>query len=73
MSQANNKPTEQQLAKFAEINAMSDPAFDRRCASYNNCALCPMAIHQSVTKSRCTYGMSEMEFQLLMSSAECDY
>lgn len=69
----NNQPTEQQLAKFAEINAMSETTFNRRCASYNNCALCPIAIHLSATKNRCTYGLSEMEFMLLMSTAECDY
>lgn len=69
----NNKPTEQQLSKFIEVNALSEETFNRRCASYNNCAICPMAIHLSFTKSRCTYGLSEMEFQLLMMSSDCDY
>ena len=68
-----NKLTEQQLIKFNEVNAMPEAAFNRRCASYNNCALCPMAIHLSATQNRCTYGMSEMEFRLILSSADCDY
>ena len=71
-----HEPTEQQLAKFNEINALSEASFERRCADYNNCSICPIAIHQylvSTTKHRCTYGLSEMEFRLLMSSADCDY
>lgn len=68
-----NEPTAEQITKFYETNSMDEPVFNRRCASYNNCALCPMAIHQSVTKNHCTYGMSEMEFRLLMSSADCEY
>ena len=76
MSQENltfHEPTAEQMAKFYEINALTESVWDRRCTAYNNCATCPMAIHQSTTKHRCTYGLSEMEFRLLMSSADCDY
>ena len=79
MSQENltfYEPDEQQLAKFHEINAMSESAWERRCVYYNNCSICPMAIHQhllSTTKHRCTHGLSEMEFRLFMSDADCDY
>ena len=69
----NNKPTAQQLAKFAEINALSESAFDRRCSSYNNCATCPIALHISTNKHRCTYGLGEMELRFLISSSDCDY
>ena len=70
------EPTEQQLAKFNEINALSDSTWERRCVDYNNCSICPMAIHQyllSRTKHTCTHGLSEMEFRLIMSSADCDF
>ena len=73
MDQTLYEPTAQQLQKFNEINALSESTFERRCAVYNNCVLCPFALHMGLTKHRCTYGLSEMEFRLLMSSADCDY
>ena len=63
----------QHVEKFNEINAMQESVFERRCASYNNCSMCPIALHIEPSSHRCTYGMSEMEFRLLMSSADCDY
>ena len=73
MNQTFYEPTEQQLQKFKEINALSEATFDRRCASYNNCTICPMALHIGMGHNRCTYGMSEMEFQLLMLHNDCNY
>lgn len=79
MSQENLKfhePDEHQLEKFNEVNAMTDSVWERRCAYYNDCSICPMAIHQyllSTTKHRCTRGLSEMEFRLFMTSADCEY
>lgn len=70
------EPTEQQLRKFHEINALSESAWEKQCVSCDNCSICHMAIHQyllSRTKHTCTYGLSEMEFRLMMSSADCDY
>ena len=70
------EPTAEQLSKFAEINAMPHEDWEKRCIYYDDCSICPIAIHQyllSTTKHRCTYGMSEMEFQLIMSCADCDY
>ena len=59
--------------KFNEINAMSEDVFDSRCAEYNNCSICPMALHVGISHNRCTYGMSAMEFQLITMYNDCDY
>ena len=63
----------QYVKKFKEINELSEEVFDRRCAEYNNCSMCPMALHIGMAHNRCTYGMSEMEFQLILLHNACDY
>ena len=79
MSQENlifYEPTAAQLDKFNRINALSEKDWELRCVSCDDCSICNMAIHQyllSRTKNICTYGLSEMEFRLLMTSADCDY
>ena len=64
---------EQYLQKFNEVNDLAEEVFERRCLEYNNCAICPMALHVGLSHNRCTYGMSEMEFQLIVSHNDCDY
>lgn len=68
------EPTEAQLQKFRDINA--SPNWPEQCVYYDDCTVCPMAIHQyllSTTKHICTYGISEEKFRLLMSDADCEY
>lgn len=70
------EPDEAQFAKFHYINSLSDEDWELRCVSYNDCSICPMAIHQwllSTETHHCTYGISEKEFRALMSSADCSY
>ena len=70
------EPDDAQLAKFRRINALSDEDWELRCIPYNDCSICPMAIHQwllSTETHHCTYGISEKEFKILMSSADCYY
>ena len=70
------EPDAHQLAKFYNINSLPDKDWELRCLEYDDCSICPMAIHQyllSTTKHRCTYGLSEMEFRILMSDADCEY
>lgn len=70
------EPTEEQLYKFNDINQMRADIVDEQCTYYNDCSICPMAIHQyllSTTKHICTYGISEEKFRVLMSDADCEY
>ena len=70
------EPSEHQLMKFYRINSLSDEDWELRCVSCDDCSICHMAIHQyllSTTKHTCTYGISDKDFRLLMSSADCSY
>lgn len=70
------EPTEAQIAKFRRINETPEWMHSIACTNCNNCAECHAAIHQhllSTTTHRCTYGISEERFRILMSSADCEY
>ena len=70
------EPSEYQLDKFYRINSLSDEDWELRCVSCDDCSICHMAIHQyllSTEKHTCTHGISEKEFRILMSSADCSY
>jgi hypothetical protein len=71
-----HEPEWYHLEKFYDINAMPSETWEQHCVHYNDCSICPMAIHQhllSTTKHHCTRGLSEMEFRIIMSSADCEY
>ena len=68
--------TESQLKKFHDINSMPSDVWEIQCVNYNDCSICPMAIHKyllSTTKHTCTYSISEDKFRILMSDADCEY
>ena len=70
------EPTEEQLAKFHYLNSMSEVEFGSRCEYWNDCSICPIAIHQwliSTEKHTCTYGITEEKFRILMADADCEY
>lgn len=70
------EPNEQQLHKFHQINARNEEEHYQRCLYYDDCSICPMAIHQQLyttTRHTCTYGMSEKEFRKCMTDADCYY
>lgn len=70
------EPTEAQLTKFHRINETPEWIHNSVCVNYNDCSQCHAAIHQqllSTTTHHCTYGISEEEFRILMSSADCIY
>ena len=70
------EPTESQLTKFRRINETPEWMHNTVCTNCNDCSQCHAAIHQyllSTTSHRCTYGISEEEFLVLMSSADCEY
>ena len=61
-----HKPTEAQWDKFRRINRKY----------YDDCRICPMAIHQflfSTERHICVLGMSEKEFEIAMSSADISF
>lgn len=69
-------PSEEQYKKFEEINSLSEERWEVRCVWCNDCALCYMAIHQtllSTTTHTCVYGMSKKEFEMHMDNADCDF
>lgn len=68
------KPTEEQYRKFEWINAKSDKEQDEDCIRYDDCSICPYAIHQdlySTTKHTCVQGMSKKEFETELNNADC--
>lgn len=70
------EPSESQLDKFHRINSLSDKDWELQCVSCDDCSICHMAIHQwllSREVHRCTRGLSEERFRVLMSSADCAY
>ena len=67
-------PTEGQYQKFERINAKSDKEQDEDCLYFNDCSICPYAIHQdlySTTKHTCVQGMSKEQFERAMNNADC--
>lgn len=70
------EPDEHQLHKFRVINSRSAEDHDLSCVHYDDCSICPMAIHQhllTVTRHTCVYGMSESEFLVRMQDADCNF
>ena len=71
-----HEPTSFQMIKYYEINSMPEEMHEAKCVYYDNCSICPMAIHQfllSTTKHHCVYGMSEDKFLSVMSDADCAF
>jgi len=70
------EPSACQLSKFHHINSWSEEDWELRCISYDDCSICPIAIHQwllSTVAHHCTYGMNEEKFRLIMMDADCEY
>lgn len=70
------EPTEEQLRKFHEINSKTSKEFDKECSYYNDCSICPFAIHQQLfitTKNTCVYGLTEEKFRIKMMDADCEF
>ena len=70
------EPTEEQWAKFEDINNQSDEQQERICFQYQDCSICPCAIHQyllSTTKNTCVQGMTREQFEVAMDNADCDF
>lgn len=68
------EPDEMQLKWFHYLNAMDDDKFEEYCLSYDDCKVCPCAIHRqniSTTSNICTRGMSEKQFRTYMCDADC--
>lgn len=71
-----HKPTEAQWDKFHRINRKSKEQQEDECYYYDDCRICPMAIHQclfSTERHICVIGMSEKEFEIAMSSADISF
>lgn len=71
-----HEPEWYHLEKFHDINSMPDRIWEQHCVHYDDCSICPMAIHQyllSTMKHTCTRGISEEKFRALMSDADCEY
>ena len=63
-----------QMRWFNYINAQSEENHDKQCIYYDDCSICPMAIHQfllTTTKHTCVRDMSEKEFRIRMVDADC--
>jgi hypothetical protein len=70
------KPTKEQYAKFDRINSKTDEEQDKECLYFNDCSICPFAIHQylySTTKHTCVQGMSKRQFEIAMDNADCEF
>lgn len=70
------EPDEKDWEKFREINSLSEEEQDRKCLFYNDCSICPMAIHQvllTTTKHTCVQGMSEKKFKTAMDNADVSF
>ena len=69
-------PTEQQYLKFKRINNKTEEKQDKECLFYNDCSICPYAIHQhlySTTKHTCVQGMTKKQFEIAMDNADCEF
>lgn len=70
------KPTEAQYLKFERISAKTEDEKDRDCWYYNDCSICPYAIHQelySTIKHTCVQDMTRRQFEIAMDNANCDF
>ena len=70
------KPTKQQYLKFEKINNKTEEEQDIDCLFYNDCSICPYAIHQylySTTKHTCVQGMTKKKFEIAMDNADCEF
>lgn len=70
------EPDEKDWEKFRRINSLSEEEQDKKCLFYNDCSICPMAIHQtllSTTKHTCVQGMSEKQFKTAMDNADVTF
>lgn len=68
------KPTEYQYKKFERINAKTEKEKDEDCIYYNDCSICPYAIHQelySTMKHTCVQDMTRLQFEVAMDNADC--
>lgn len=71
-----HKPTEAQWGKFRRINSKTKEQQDDDCYYFDDCRICPYAIHQfllSTTTHICVQGMSEERFKIAMSSADINF
>lgn len=71
-----HKPTEAQWDKFHRINSKTKEQQDDECYYFDDCRICPMAIHQFLLSTEthiCVLGMSEKEFEIAMSSADISF
>ena len=69
-------PTAEQYEKFKKFNSMTDEEQDKACIHYDDCKICPMAIHQyllSYTKHTCVLGMTKKQFEIALDNADCDF
>ena len=70
------EPDERDVEKFRKINSFSEEEQDKQCLRYNDCSICPYAIHQylyTTTKHTCVQGMSKKEFEIAMDNADCEF
>ena len=70
------EPTEAQLAKFRDINAMPEEDWMFSCIFCDDCSICDMAVHKRFILTRkhiCTRGMSEDKFRAIMADSDCEY
>ncbi len=70
------KPTQSQYEKFERINAKTEKKQDEDCIYYNDCSICPYAIHQhlySTVKNTCVQGMTKRQFEIAMDNADCEF
>ena len=70
------EPDERDLEKFRKINSFSEEEQDKQCLRYNDCSICPLAIHQvllSTTKHTCVQGMTEKQFRIAMDNADVSF
>lgn len=70
------EPTQYQYEKFDRIKAKTEEQQEEDCIYYNDCSICPYAIHQelySTTKHTCVQGMTRRQFEVAMNNADCDF
>lgn len=70
------KPDDKDWEKFKRISSLSEEEQDKQCLRYNDCSICPLAIHQvllSTTKHTCVQGMTEEQFKIAMDNADVSF
>ena len=69
-------PTDYQYSKFKQINSDADREHEAECYYYNDCSICPRAIHQYLfitEKHTCVRGMTLSQFETAMDNADCTF